>query len=467
MPVPLAALLSLALVQALFWIVLVPPLQGPDEVAHFTYTQYLVERPSLPWHPGGVDIPDDVHPYSNEALVAESQAGFGPLAGNRAARPLWTQADFDVWSAEDAALSREDRAEGGPTTALANPPVYYLYAAVPYTAARGGAFFDRAMVMRLANLPFLLIGVIFTWLLAGELLGRGWPQVAAAGSVTLLPQLTNLTATINPDILLVALWSAALYLMTVILRRGPTRGRLVALALVSAVALGTHGRSLPLLLPLAILALILLSRRLGWERLTPARIGIGCGAAYVAVVLAVSELGEKNQMREFVSYVWQFYLPRLGFMNESIGPDYGFHQAFSDRLYGTLAQLEVTLDADVSRWLLWATVAGLLALIAALVVRRRAVAREAPLAIVLGAAVIGLVLGLHLASYRALVTHPGDPVLTARYLLPLVPLFGAAIALVAGTLPARARAPFVGAIFAVGAALQLMSVGLLLERFYA
>lgn len=467
-PAALLAILGLAVVQGLLWIVLMPPLQGPDEVGHYTYTQYAVERQEIPWVPGGPDIPGDVRPYSNESFVVLSQAGFGPLAGNRAARPLWTEADERVWSRADAALTADDRSEGGPTTAMANPPLYYLYEAIPYTVARGGSFFDRAMTMRLANLPLLLIGVVFTWLLAGELLGRRWAQVTAAGSVTLLPQLTNITATINPDVMLVALWSAALYLMTVILRRGATRSRLGWLALVSAGALLTHGRSLPLLLPLAILVVLLVARARRWEWPAPVRVGLVAGGAYVAVVLAASEIGARHQVREFVSYVWQFYLPKLGFMTETIGPpDYRFREAFSDRMYGTLAQLEVTLDSGVSSILLWATLAGLVALVVALIVRRRAVARESATAVVLGAAVVGLVLGLHLASYRALVNSPGDPVLTARYLLPLLPLLGTAIAIVAGCLPGRIRAGFVGLVFAVGAGLQLLSIGLLVERFYA
>jgi hypothetical protein len=77
------------------------------------------------------------------------------------------------------------------------------------------------------------------------------------------------------------------------------------------------------------------------------------------------------------------------------------------------------------------------------------------------------VLALHLIAYRSMLGLPGDPIITARYLLPLAPLFGLGIAIVAITLPRRAGAAFAGVIVAIGVALQFVAMGLLVERFYA
>jgi hypothetical protein len=166
--------------------------------------------------------------------------------------------------------------------------------------------------------------------------------------------------------------------------------------------------------------------------------------------------------------VWQFYLPKLGFMNEAIGPhDYGFRAAFTERLYGTLAQLEVVLPHTLGTWLLWLTVLGLIALVVALVLQRDSVRRDAPIAIVLGTTVLALLLGLHLAAYRGMLSFPSDPIITARYLLPLLPLFGAAIVIVARVLPRIGASVFAGLVLAGGVALQFVSLGLLWERFYA
>jgi hypothetical protein len=463
----LALLLALATIQAVAWAVVLPPLQGPDEVSHFTYTQRIVERGQIPWHFGPQYNPN-LYPYSAEVEVAEGVAGFGPLAGNVAARPYWTRADVTDWSHADAALGSGARTGGGFTSAFDNPPVYYLYEVVPYAVAHGGSFFDRAELMRLWNIPLLLVALVFVWLLAGELLGRGWPQVVATATVPLLPQLTNVTATINPDIMLVAEWSVALYLMVLVLRRGPQPKLVLLLGALCAVAALTHARNLPIFVPAVAAVAIALARerRITW--LSPWRICVGSFAVYGLAVLALAERGPKGHAREFVSYLWQFYLPKLGFMTTAIGPPgYRFRQAVPDRLFGTLAQLEVVLPHDIETAMYWISLAALVAVIVALIARRDAVRRNSDVAWVLGLAIVALVLGDHLGAYRGLTAQPNDPVFTARYLLPLLPLFGVAIALIVGTLPRRLGALLFGLVLGVGVCLQAESLYLLVERFYA
>jgi hypothetical protein len=225
------------------------------------------------------------------------------------------------------------------------------------------------------------------------------------------------------------------------------------LALLVVLSGFTHARSLPLVLPAVMTVAVAFGRERGWR---PWRIAAALGGVYVLVVLVVSTWGS-GSAREFASYVWQFYLPKLGFMNEAIGPhDYGFRAAFTERLYGTLAQLEVVLPHTLGTWLSWLTVLGLIA-----------VRRDAPIAIVLGTTVLALLLGLHLAAYRGMLSFPSDPIITARYLLPLLPLFGAAIVIVARVLPRIGASVFAGLVLAGGVALQFVSLGLLWERFYA
>jgi 4-amino-4-deoxy-L-arabinose transferase-like glycosyltransferase len=322
--------------------------------------------------------------------------------------------------------------------------------------------------MRLANIPLLLVALVFVWLLAGELLGRGRPQVVATLGAGLLPQLLNVTATINPDILLVAEWSAALYFMTLVVRRGPRRRWVAWLVGLCVLGLLTHGRSAPLFAAAALAILVGFARERGWRRATPLRLTLAAAALYVVAAVVAAGWGAHDNARQFVSYVWQFYLPRLGFMTAKIGPpDYGFRKGIVDRLYGTLAQLEVVLPHSVESITYWLTVIALVALVAALVHRRAAVRRNADTACVLAFTAIALVLSVHVVAYRGLADDPVDPVFTARYLLPLLPLFGAALAIIVGALPRRAGAVAIGVIFAIGVALQFESIGLLVGRFYA
>ena len=84
-------------------------------------------------------------------------------------------------------------------------------------------------------------------------------------------------------------------------------------------------------------------------------------------------------VRELLSYVWQFYLPKLEFMQPTIGiPNYGFREVYIQSFYGDLASLEVEFPRFVTDLLGLATV---LLLFAPLHRRRHASRRgQAPLA---------------------------------------------------------------------------------------
>jgi hypothetical protein len=100
-------------------------------------------------------------------------------------------------------------------------------------------------------------------------------------------------------------------------------------------------------------------------------------------------------------------------------------------------------------------------------VHRRALIAQWDVAVVLGAAVIGLLTLLHAVAYRALVGQPLDPIITGRYLLPLAALYGVGVALAVSLAPRRWGAAAGGAVVAALALLQLSALGITVERFYA
>ena len=128
--------------------------------------------------------------------------------------------------------------------------------------------------------------------------------------------------------------------------------------------------------------------------------------------------------------------------------------------------LEATFAPGVLRALkLTAVVLAVLAVVG-LVARRDALRRRADVALVYGAAVVGYMTVLHAAAFRSLLSS-ADPVITGRYLLPLLPLYGAAVALAVAWLPRR-WAPVAGGIVVSGALLlQIAAAGVLFARFYA
>lgn len=449
-PLPLVAILCVAAIQALAWAVLLPAFQGQDEAPHFAYAQRLVETGKPTW----LTLEDvgSGSSYSTEVTTALNYGGFESLAANVGARPYGTELDEERMRREAGA--RPDRSNGMRTSAMRNPPLYYLYEGAFYAPFEGADVMTRQYVMRWATIPFFLVAVLMAWLLAGEVFGRRrWLQALTALVVALQPMLAQLAGIVNPDAAVAAIWGVALWLAAVIVNRGATRARVVAAAAVSVAAVLTHPRAAPLVAMLAIALAVRLLPRLRRGRASSLGVTGGVVAAVVAfagalVWYALPSGFSLVRAREFGSYVWQFYLPRPEALTPTIRDDWDVRDVFVDRLWSGFVGLEVNL----SDWLLdaisIATTVGAVLTLAAFVYRRDAVRRRLSLLVVFASAPVVLMATLHAAAWRDLPVH-GDPVITGRYLTPLLPLAGLAVATVAGVLPRR-----------VGPAVGLVVVGL-------
>jgi hypothetical protein len=473
LPAVLVVLLAVATVEFAAWSVAVPALQEPDEASHFSYVQTVAENGRIPFFGGHSGPRGDLSVYSGDLRTAAIWGGLWPLLANPAARPLWTQPDEALWRAHASALGPRARKGIEPSSAFANPPLAYLYDAIPYKVA-GGSFFDRDFVLRWANLPWLLIVVAATWALGRELFPRR-PALAAlaTGLVALQPLLVSIAGGVTPDLLLAAIWATGIAVAVRTVRRGLTARRVAALVALPVLAAATHGRGLPLAVPAA-LAIIL-----AWWRAEPrprlaARRAVGAATIGVCVVGAVAALhfAERgwptiDRTRGFASYLWQFYLPRLPGTSPPPFRGWGVRQVFVDRLYGTFGQLEISLAAWVTDVLAWVLFALLVAGVVALVARRRTARPSWPTFAVLASGVIAELLLLHLQAYNGLLDDPTDPVITGRYLLPMLPIFAVGVAALAGSLPRRVGAAAGGVALGGAVLLQLAAVGAMFVRFYA
>ena len=471
LPAPLVAVLLLAAIQSVAWAVLLPPLQGQDEAAHVAYTQRIVEQRKISWSTLE-KIDGGQQQYSTELERAEAYSGAGLLALNVFARPNRTAIDEERWREAREDLKEGERADGGFTNAMRNPPLYYLYESAVYAPLGGTDFFTRFYAMRLATVPFILIAVVFAWLLAGEVFGRRrWLQAVTALTVALQPMLAQIAGIVNPDAMIAALYAVALWLSAVIVRRGASRGRVVgAVALVGAAAL-THPRALPLAVPLIVALLVR-----AWPRVRArgrgaqaAILGLG-GVALIGLVVGSLHAATRgdlsvNGIRRFLSYVWQFYLPRPEFMDVTAGPEWGVRDVFVDRLWSGFVQLEVNLAPWVLDALSWATIVAVVLMLVTAVVRRDALRGRVGLAAVLTLSFVGLMWLLHVAAWRDLQLY-GDPIITGRYLTPLLPIAGLAIAAMAGSLPRRVGPGVATAVLGVEALIALSALGTALVRFY-
>jgi Predicted membrane protein (DUF2142) len=481
-PRPLAALLAVATIQVVAWALVLPPFQGPDEDAHFAYAQYFAETGQAPGESTG-----NGRAISSEQEAAMDWAQLRSLRGVLGARPAWSAAEERRWQEVEASLPDAAGADGlGPNAVAQNPPLYYALEAIPYHLAPGGSFFNRFYVMRLASAVFYLAIVGLMWLIASELFRPLWARTLSTALVALQPKLAMLGAVVNPDILLALAWTAFIYAGVRILRRGPSRRRVLGAGAASAVALLTHGRGLAIVA--ALLALLVIA----YLRWRPARreviqtVALSVGPVAVALIALVvftsdgpgsggvyggevSRLGARGfNFREFLSYVWQFYLPKLTFMQPAIGPlDYGFREVYIKSFYGDFAWLEIEYPRFAIDLLAVATVALLLGVYTVAVRRLDAIRRSWPVIAFILLTAIALIGTLHVSSYRDLLLNPSDPLFTGRYLLPLVPILAIGVTSVATALP-RTLAPLAtGAVVATGVVLQLTALGMTFVRFYA
>jgi hypothetical protein len=147
------------------------------------------------------------------------------------------------------------------------------------------------------------------------------------------------------------------------------------------------------------------------------------------------------------------------------GPDYGFRQVFIETFFGKFATLEVAYPDGVYSLIQGACAVGFAGLVAAVAGRWASVrVRWAEVTVLLSVAIAMIAL-LHLASYRSLVGSP-DPLITGRYLLPIVAVFAITVAFVVGSLRARASAVVGSLVLSALLALNLCGLMLTLTRFY-
>ena len=200
---------------------------------------------------------------------------------------------------------------------MRNPPLYYLYAALPYKATSGLGIFDRCSRCAWPTSRRCSPSSSSPGCWPASVRRRRRLQALATIAVALQPQLIHMTAVVNPDVFLAGIWAAALYVMVLLVKRGSTRGgspgrrararvlphpaARVAIVIPAAAALGLafwrHASRAPLGAPGARRRRRRSSSSPGWPCSWTSR----CSAS-----------SSGRHIRQFGSYLWQFYLPKLG-----------------------------------------------------------------------------------------------------------------------------------------------------------
>jgi hypothetical protein len=463
----------IACLNAACWSVITPPFEVPDEPSHYAYVAHLAQTGSLP------DSNREEFAPAEEAALVDLHLDQVSLHPQNI--PISTPAEQRKLEHD---LAQRYPLVNGANAGVANaePPLYYALETIPYGLASGGTVLDRLALMRLLSALMGGLTALFVFLFIREALpGEPWAWTVGGLGVAVAPLLGFMSGAVNPDAQLFAVSAALFYCLARGFRRGLTTGLAVALGAVIALGFMTKLNFVGLL-PGAILGLLLLAARLArvsrHDALRRLALAGGVGASpillYITINLlsgrpgvgtvsdAIALTGHASILKE-LSYIWQFYLPRLPGMHAD------FHGLLTTRAlwFNGLVGLYGWVDTTFPSWVYNAALLPA-ALIAALFVRALYVSRHA-LRPRLGEAAVYLTMGLGIlmlvGANDYLGGNPGE-YREPRYLLPMLALWGGVLALAARG-AGRRWGPAVGAaIIVLFVAHNLFSQLLVISRFY-
>ncbi len=473
-----------AALNAACWTLITPPFQVPDEPSHFAYVQYLAETGRLP------DSNEDTISVEEQVALKDlhqPQVTWHPEVHTISSLSQQRQLSRDLTSH----LSRVGPGDAG--VAASEPPGYYALLTVPYRLGSGGTLLDRLELMRLLSALMAALTAIFTFLFIRECLpGAPWAWTVGGLAAALTPLLGFISGAVNPDAMLCAVAAAVFYCLARAFRRGLTRGGAIALGALTAVGLLSKlnfiGLVPGLMLGIVVLSWRTTSSQTGRSATNPRRLLGALGPIAIATAVAstpacvyilgnllaqhpalgiispaIRRLGIGSPLST-VSYIWQLYLPRLPGMFHYFPGVFTGHLWF-DRAVGMYGWLDTTFPIWVYDLALIPAVVIAAAGVRTLVVSRSMLRPHLAEIVVYCAMSVGL-LGL-IGAFAFPARHvEGAVYLQPRYLLPLLPLAGAFIALSARAW-GRRWGPAVGAlIVALFLAHDILSQLQVVARYY-
>jgi 4-amino-4-deoxy-L-arabinose transferase-like glycosyltransferase len=439
--IPTAAWLCaiVAGLSAVCWSLVTPAFQAPDEQDHYAYVAVLAQTGRPPTSSSEVSEPEE--------LVALIGLHYLQLRHQPRNRAISTAAEQQALEQNLAAIRQRHftQTSTGAGVASSEPPLYYALEVIPYSLA--STILGRLPLMRLLSALMAAITALFAYLFVREALPRSpWAWIVGGLGVALVPLLGFVSGSVNPDSMLFAVSAVLFYCLARAFRRCLTGPLALATGAVIAVGLLTKLNFIGLV-PGAIVGLVLLSVRAArvsgrsaYRSLALACVLAATPVALYAIVNALSNhaplgivshtLGSAHPSLAELGYIWQLYLPRLPGMANDFPGLFTTRQLWFNGYVGLYGWFDTTFPG-------WVYNAALIpaGAIAALCVREffvsRAVLRErlAELA-VYALMAIGLMALVGAASYTAFPARSAE-FAEARYLLPLLLLLAAVLALAA------------------------------------
>lgn len=220
-----------AVAKGVLWSVVMPPFGGPDEPAHFSYSQFLAEDNRIPRR--GTDHRGDPQFFSDEVRLAEDGVF------HQTSSPPGNRADFTDRGrrTSDAALDAADTHSGGDSSAAGYAPHYYAPAALLYDVTPGG-FTAKLATMRLWSVALGALAALLAVRIGQRLFPASEAAALALGvAVAAQPMMSQQTAVVNNDGLVIVTGFGCLLLALQLLERAAPRRVLLLAGLVGGLAL--------------------------------------------------------------------------------------------------------------------------------------------------------------------------------------------------------------------------------------
>jgi 4-amino-4-deoxy-L-arabinose transferase-like glycosyltransferase len=429
-----------AFLNAASWSVISPPFQVPDEPDHFQYAQTLAEVGRLPSSSSEKFPPQE---YTVLTDLRYPKVRFQSLQKTISSLTEQRALEGDL----AAPLARAGGGNAG--VAAAQPPLYYALETIPYELGSSGTLLDQLALMRLLSALMGCLTALFAYLFLREALpGAPWAWTVGGLSVALAPLLGMMSGAVNPDALLFAVSTALFYCLARGFRHGLTPKLAAAIGALLATGAMTKLTFLALV-PGVILGLLTLTLR-AWRNsrrnaLRSLALATSIATGPILLYLLINTLsgrspassaisgtialhGESGSILQELSYIWQFYLPPLPGMHPY------FHGFLTTQVFwfNGLVGLYGWLDTTFPNWVYNAALipaALITALLArALLTHGTQLRNRLPEIITYTTISLGVLVAIGIDDY---IHHVPSEYTEPRYLLPLLALWGAALALAA------------------------------------
>ena len=432
----------IALLNATAWSIITPLFQGKDEIDNYSYVEYLAAAGKLPEkaHLSGEE------PYSRKLTPVMEGLHYFQVRFTPYEHSLSTNAEQRTLS-EDVGKAASAEGHGEAGRVATEPPGYYALETIPY-ALGGSNILAKMQLMRLLSaLMAALTALLMFYFLREILPGTPWAATVGALCVALQPLFVSTSAIVSPDAMLITACTAVFLCMALAFRREFSTRLAIAMGVVIAAGFASKvnfiGVALGVYVGLTVLAVrgFKARRRAGLRSpAIAAAIGIAPSALFLlrnaltsnpatgGAVQTGGQLSPATVLKE-LSYSWQLFLPRLPGMTPYFKGVFPLRDAWFDRSVGFYGWMDTTFPTWVDNVALVLAVAVAALCARELYVRRRALRAHLPELAAYAAIVLGVMWMLGYSSYRCDLIEQECSLGEPRYLLPLLPLFGAAIVL--------------------------------------